>query len=209
MNYGSLEPHHIDLLKEICNIGAGHAATALSTLLSRRIDMQVPHVKVVTFEEGMNLMGGSEQVVSSSFLRFEGDVSGGMFFLLSIEDATTFVQELLQDQKITFQQFPYNEMALSALKEMGNILAGSYLSSFSDFTKLRLSQSVPSISIDMVGAILSNGLLQASYEGDMAIMIDTVLTDGDKNNVHELNGHFLLIPDPESIPKIFSSLGVQ
>lgn len=54
---------HLDVLKEIGNIGAAHAATALSDLLGKKIDMKVPKVEMVPFHEMMELAGGSETVV--------------------------------------------------------------------------------------------------------------------------------------------------
>jgi chemotaxis protein CheC len=96
-------------------------------------------------------------------------------------------------------------MELSALNEIGNILAGSYLTSLADFTNLYMVPTVPSLAIDMAGAILSYGLLQYGEMGDHALFIDTKFLDG----VDEIEGHFFLIPDPESFPKIFSALGVS
>ena len=99
-------------------------------------------------------------------------------------------------------------MALSALQELGNILAGSYLSALSDFTGLDLYPSVPAISIDMLGAILSYGFLELSHYSDIAIVIDTALIDANDDDQMGVEGHFLLIPDPQSFDIIFHSLGV-
>ncbi|MNV90376.1 CheY-P phosphatase CheC [compost metagenome] len=105
--------------------------------------------------------------------------------------------EILSDQEL-------GEMELSALSEIGNILAGSYLSSLADFTSLSMYPTVPALAMDMAGAILSYGLLQFGQMGDDALLIDTTFFEG-KN---EIEGQFFLIPDPESFPKIFKSLGV-
>lgn len=99
----------------------------------------------------------------------------------------------------------YTEMELSALSEIGNILAGSYLTSLADFTNLNMSPTVPALAIDMAGAILSYGLLQFGQMGDQALLIDTKFLDG----LDQVEGHFFLIPDPESFDKIFVALGVQ
>ena len=98
----------------------------------------------------------------------------------------------------------FSDMEISALQEIGNILVGSYLSSLADFTRLNLSPTVPSLAIDMAGAILSFGLIQFGQMGDHALLIDTKFLEGD----HEVEGHFFFIPDPESFEKIFVSLGV-
>lgn len=199
---------HLDVLKEVGNIGAGHAATSLSTLLNKKIDMRVPKVSVVSFDEMMDMAGGPENIVASVFLRIEGDAPGSMFFVLSIEQANTFIKQMINDVHFSFENPPYNELAMSALQELGNILSGSYLSSLSDFTNLDLYPSVPALSIDMVGAIISFGLIELSQVSDYAIVIDTALDDDDTHSSESVKGHFFLLPDPDSFETIFKALGV-
>ncbi|WP_449619401.1 chemotaxis protein CheC [Robertmurraya sp. Marseille-Q9965] len=199
---------HLDVLKEVGNIGSGHAATSLSTLLNKKIDMRVPKVSVVSFDEMMDMAGGPENIVASVFLRIEGDAPGSMFFVLSIEQANTFIKQMIDDVHFSFENPPYNELAISALQELGNILSGSYLSSLSDFTNLDLYPSVPALSIDMVGAIISFGLIELSQVSDYAIVIDTALDDDDTHSSESVKGHFFLLPDPDSFETIFKALGV-
>lgn len=200
---------HLDLLKEIGNIGAGNAATALSKLLNKKIDMKVPNVKIVSFDEMMDMAGGADSVVASVFLRIEGEVPGSMFFMLPIEQATNFIRDMIGDKNIQLETPPYDELSLSALQELGNILAGSYLSSLSDFTNLSLYPSVPALAIDMVGAIISYGLIELSQVSDYAIVITTALNEEEENYSESVNGHFFLLPDPDSFNILFESLGVK
>lgn len=200
-NLNKLKDIQLDLLKEIGNIGAGHAATALSTIIRKPIDMKVPNVKMLSFEKIEDYLGGEEQIVVGIFLRIEGDVPGNMFFLMNFESASQLLKTILG------KELDVNELSdieNSALKEIGNILAGSYLSSLADFTNLKMSPTVPSISIDMVGAILSFGLIQTSQFSDVAIVIDTTFLEGETL----VEGHFFLIPDPEAFEKLFTTLGV-
>ncbi|KOP82155.1 chemotaxis protein CheC [Cytobacillus solani] len=199
---------HLDILKEIGNIGAGHAATALSKLLNKKIDMKVPNVQIVSFDEMMNMAGGAENVVAGVFLRIEGEAPGSMFFVLPVEQATSFIREMIGDESFSLESPPYSEIGLSALQELGNILSGSYLSSLSDFTNLSLYPSVPALSIDMVGAIISYGLIELSHVSDYAIVIDTALNEDEDENTEYVKGHFFLLPDPDSFQIIFKSLGV-
>lgn len=200
---------HIDILREVGNIGAGHAATALSTLLNKKIDMKVPNVRIVSFDEMMEMAGGAESVIASVFLRIEGDAPGSMFFVLPLRQAEKFIRPLIGDQSFSFSDSEVNELALSALQEMGNILSGSYLSSLSDFTRLNLMPSVPALSIDMAGAVISFGLLELSQVSDYAIVIDTALNDDEGQDADSsVKGHFFLLPDPESFNTIFRALGV-
>ena len=199
---------HLDVLKEIGNIGAAHAATSLSDLLNKKIDMQVPKVSMVSFEEMMEISGGAENVVGGIFLRIEGDVEGSMFFILPIEQANNFIRHLIQDPAFDFSNPPVSELGLSAMQEMGNILSGSYLSALSDFTGLKIYPTVPGLSIDMFGAIISIGLIELSQVSDHVIVINTTIFDQENENLDSVHGHFYLLPDPDSFASIFNALGV-
>ncbi|QTH45884.1 chemotaxis protein CheC [Cohnella sp. LGH] len=196
------EAFKLDVLREVGNIGAGNAATALSTLLNKPVDMAVPTVNLLPFEAIAERVGGSEAVVIAIFLRVEGDAPGNMFFIISREQARRLLRDLLGFSAGENEE--YSELELSALNEIGNILAGSYLSSLADFTGLRMSPTVPSLAVDMAGAILSYGLLQFGTMGDDALLIETTFLEGQQ----EAEGHFFLIPDPESFEKLFRALGV-
>ncbi|WP_166237931.1 chemotaxis protein CheC [Paenibacillus turpanensis] len=194
--------YQLDVLREVGNIGAGHAATALATMLDRQVDMQVPKVSLVPFEQIAESVGGDEAVVIAIFLRVDGETPGNMFFLISPESAKLLLTSLVGVE--VFPEGEYSEIELSALAEIGNILAGSYLSSLADFTHLTMAPTVPALAIDMAGAILSFGLLQFGHMGDHALLIDTMFFDGDD----KVEGHFFFIPDPDSFHKIFRALGV-
>ncbi len=199
---------HLDVLKEIGNIGAAHAATALSDLLQKKIDMRVPNVKTVSFNEMMELAGGSENVVVGIYLRIEGDVEGSMFFVLPIEQANRFIRRLIRDESFDFNTPPHSELGLSAMQEMGNILSGSYLSALSDFTGLKIYPTVPGLSIDMFGAIISIGLIELSQVSDTVIVINTSIYEEFISDDEAVKGHFFLLPDPDSFEAIFKALGV-
>ncbi|WP_179945341.1 chemotaxis protein CheC [Paenibacillus durus] len=192
----------MDVLKEVGNIGAGNAATALSQLLNKPIDMAVPKVQLLGFEEIAEKVGGAEELVFAVFLRVEGEAPGNLFFILSPDAARSLLSRVAGISEVSGEEL--SEMELSALNEIGNILAGSYLSSLADFTSLSMYPTVPALAMDMAGAILSYGLLQFGQMGDDALLIDTTFLEGQD----EIEGQFFLIPDPESFPKIFKSLGV-
>lgn len=192
----------IDVLKEVGNIGAGHAATALSKMLDKPVDMKVPLVNILHFEQIAESLGGDEEVVIAIFLRVVGEAPGNMFFILSHQSAKKLLSQMAGIESVDNTLF--SDMEMSALQEIGNILVGSYLSSLADFTHLNFSPTVPAMAIDMAGAVLSYGLIQFGQMGDHALLIDTKFLEGE----HEVEGHFFFIPDPESFEKIFVSLGV-
>ncbi|MFJ7888068.1 chemotaxis protein CheC [Lysinibacillus xylanilyticus] len=200
---------HLDVLKEIGNIGAAHAATALSNLLGKKIDMRVPKVEMVSFNDMMELAGGSENVVVGIFLRIEGDAEGSMFFILPIEQANRFIRRLIFDESFDFKKRPVSELGLSAMQEMGNILSGSYLSALSDFTNLKIYPTVPGLSVDMFGAIISIGLIELSHVSDNVIVINTSIFEDGVEDKETVRGHFFLLPDPDSFDAIFKALGVS
>jgi chemotaxis protein CheC len=209
MNFGNkITSMHLDVLKEIGNIGAAHAATALSDLLQKKIDMRVPNVKVVSFEDMMELAGGSENVVVGIFLRIEGDAEGSMFFILPVSQANRFIRRLIRDESFDFNHPPVSELGLSAMQEMGNILSGSYLSALSDFTRLKIYPTVPGLSVDMFGAIISIGLIELSQVSDTVIVINTSIYEDVISDDEEVKGHFFLLPNPDSFETIFKALGV-
>ena len=197
--FGELQ---LDVLKEIGNIGAAHAATALSQLLEKPIDMMVPKVRIVSFDEIADSVGGAEQVVAAVFFRVTGDAPSSMFFIMELDSVRKLLNRIVGVPDPDGQE--YSELELSALNEVGNILAGSYLSSLADFTKLDMHPTVPMLAIDMAGAILGYGLLPYGQYGDQALMIDTMFAEGNE----QLKGYFFLLPDMESFAKIFAALGV-
>ncbi len=200
--YERLGEYKMDVLKEVGNIGAGNAATALSHLLNRPIDMAVPKVRLVPFECIADEVGGAEQVVIAIYFRVEGEASSHLFFMFELEPAKKLLSNL--EFFPAGEEQAFSEMEISALSEIGNILAGSYLSSLADFTRLSMSPTVPQLAIDMAGAVLNYGILQYGEMGDSALLIDTKFLEG----CDEVQGTFFLIPDPDSFSKIFAALGV-
>lgn len=190
-----------DVLREIGNIGAGHAATALSKLMQKDIDMKVPQVSIIPFDQVADCVGGAETVVVTVFLRVEGDSPGNMFFILDMDSAKHLLHQITGIEKDVYE---WEELEVSALHEIGNILTGSYLSSLADFTQLNLQPSVPALAVDMAGAILSYGLIELGQAGDVALTIDTAFFEGNE----KVKGNFFLIPDPDSLPILFRALGV-
>jgi len=201
LDLDNVDTVYFDVLKEIGNIGAGNATTALAQLLNTKVDMHVPQVSLLEFSEVGSTMGGEEQIMAGIYQVVEGDISGSIMFLLEEQSAKILVGKLMGTDLST--DAPFDEMAISALKEIGNIITGSYLSSMSMLTNLKIISSVPDICIDMAGAILSVPAIEFGTLGDKMLLIQTQFTDDVK-----LEGYFILVPDLESYDKILSSLGM-
>ncbi len=193
----------LDVLKEIGNIGAGNAATALAKMINKKVDMAVPKVNVMEFHEVPEILGGEETEVCGIFFKLEGDVEGSIMFLLSVESATTLINLLMPGSNVS----EINDFTISALKEIGNILSGSYISSLSGLTNLDIKISVPSLAIDMAGAILSVPAIQFGLVGDKILIIENEFIECVENE--KVNGFFFLIPDVDSFDVMLKSLGIS
>ena len=192
-----------DVLREIGNIGSGHAATALAKMLNQKIDIKVPQAVVCDFNYLCQMVGGEEKLVIGILLTLDGDVDGMMMFIMDMPSSYSLLRKMMFADLKDGDEF--NEMHNSALHEIGNIITGAYLSSLSDLTKLKINASVPYMSIDMAGAVLSVPAIEFGKLGDKAVMIETEFDD---TNSDAINGYFLLIPTMESYGKIMSSLGI-
>jgi chemotaxis protein CheC len=193
----------LDALREIGNVGAGNAATALSQVINRKIDMSVPKVSILPLGEVPEVVGGPDVMVAGVYLRVFGPAPGSILFLLPRDSAFYLVDMVMGRSE--GNTVSLNSMDESALMEIGNILAGAYLNALSHFTELTMLQSIPALAIDMAGAILSIILAQLGQLGDYALVIETEFTT-EKEGV---NGHFFLIPDPGSLQTILSAIGVK
>ena len=149
---------HFDVLKEIANIGAGNATTALSKLLDSKVDMHVPNIEFMEFKDLAEAIGGAENVVVGILLTLETGIDGMMMFVLESDSAEKIVNSLMGRTSGSLNEF--DEMDLSALQEIGNIIAGSYLNALSQMTNLTLTPSVPYLSVDMAASILSVPAIQ-------------------------------------------------
>lgn len=200
LNLESVSEQYLDVLKELGNIGAGNATTALAQMLQCKVDMKVPQVRLLDFGEVGTLMGGEEQIMAGIYLCVEGDITGSIMFLLEKDAARHLVSKLMG---MELEGDTFSEMETSALKEIGNIITGAYLNSLSTITNLKIFPSIPDLTIDMAGAILSVPAIEFGTLGDKILLIQTQFTDD-----FELNGFFVLVPDLESYGKILGALGM-
>ncbi|MBQ7942901.1 MAG: chemotaxis protein CheC [Lachnospiraceae bacterium] len=195
-----VKEEYFDVLKELGNIGAGNATTALAQMLQCKVDMKVPQVRLLNFNEIGEVMGGEEQIVAGIYLAVEGEITGSMMFVLEQNAARSLVGKIMG---VPVETDEMSEIELSAIKEIGNIITGAYLNSLSSLTNLKMLPSVPDLNIDMLNAILSVPAIEFGIMGDKILLIQTQFTDD-----VEINGYFILLPDLESYSKILGALGL-
>ena len=198
-----LSDSQMDALREIGNVGAGNSATALSQIIHRRVEMNVPRVSLVPLDQVPDLVGGPETMVVGIFLRVYGQAPSNIMFLLPKESAFYLADVLMGKKHGETKNLDF--MDESALMEICNILSGAYLNALFCLTNLSLLPSIPALAMDMAGSILSVVLAQLGQMGDQALVIETEFLSEDDG----ISGHFFLVPDPGSLEKILSAVGVE
>lgn len=203
MNSDNFNNYKLDVIKEIGNIGSGNALISLSKMVNESVQMQIPQIKVLEYSEVAELMGGADNPVIGILLDFTGDINGSIMFVLEPQYAFSLLKVLRK--KTVEDVSELEEVDVSALKEVGNILAGSYLSSLSKFCSLDVLPSIPYFAYDMAGAILSVPAIRFGQMSDNIIYIETIFAEG-KNNIF---GKCFLIPDWDSYDILLDKLGVK
>ncbi len=191
----------LSVLSEIGNIGAGNAATALSELLADRVSMSVPELSIIDVSDMTTILGGPEKEVTGILVNMTEDIEGMLLFLLTPHFVKLMIRVLLQKEIQDLEEI--KDLDLSAITEIGNILAGSYTSAISSLTGLDIRLTPPQVAIDMVGAILSFPAAQFGQMSDKLLFIEENFLSGDQT----IRSHLLIMPDLESLDKILGSLG--
>jgi chemotaxis protein CheC len=197
-----LKDIQLDAIREVANIGAGHAATALSGMTNRTIMITVPRVFVRPLEEACELVGAPDAVVAAVLMHMMGDLTGRALVLFPQRAAYTLCDFLFR--RPVGSTTKLDEMEQSGLKEAGNILASAYLNALSDFMGMMLVPSVPSLVIDLSGAVLTSAHLNFGHERDYAFCVETSFRM--EGATEPLGGHFLLLPDISSLRSIFDAI---
>jgi len=202
MRIANLNEAQIDALREVSNIGMGHAATALSQLLGKTVHLQVPQVLITDISKVPELLGGAEKMVVGIYLQVLGSARGNILMIFPRENAIKMLDKLLNRDNTKGGLL--SELEVSALKEVGNILASAYLNALGSMLKMTLIPSVPMLSFDMAGAVVDYVLVDLAADGDLSLMVETEFFEEGE----QVKGHFFLLPDPPSLQIILKSIGV-
>jgi chemotaxis protein CheC len=187
----------LDALRELANIGSGTASTALSGMLGRAVDIDVPNAQALPFAEAVDAAGPPEQEITGIVLGLVGDMNGTVLLLIPPADADTMCRMLGVD--------PDDEFALSALGEIGNIVGTSYINALAGMTGMDIEPTPPATATDMLGAIVQTVLAGAAVTGDVALLLDSNLTvEGEDCSIS-----FFLVPDQGGVDELLSRLGLS
>lgn len=201
MNYPDLSAAQIDALRDISNLGMGHAATALSQLLGETVLLQVPRINVTDVTAVPDLLGGAENVVVGITLKILGDAQGSILLIFPRSSASRLLERLLGEPEDGPE---LSEMGASTLKEIANILASAYLSALGGSLELSLIPSIPALACDMAGAVIDYALIDLSRSSDLTLLLETEFCSGQSQAIR---GDFFVLPTPESLELILRAAG--
>ena len=201
-SYEDMNLLELDVMKEISSIGTSHAATALSKLLQKEIRITNPEVNILGYEDTINKIGYIEELVTATLVRMSNEVNGLMLFIFKLDLANAVLEKLIGRRYEDFQEL--DELAYSALEEIGNIIICSYVNAFTQLVKVEIDLSVPSSTVNMLGGILTVPIAEYGYVTDKLMYINAeFIMDGEK-----LSDGLLMLPDIESLNSILEKLGV-
>lgn len=201
-NEVSMDDIQLDVLREIGNIGAGNATTALAKLVNAKIDMKVPRVALVDFPHLSATIGNEEDLMVAVLVTLSVDINGIMMFMMDKKSAKFLIEQMLAGSGMEVSD-EFGDMEMSVISEIGNIISGSYLTALSTLLQMNIDMSVPYTAVDMAAAIISVPAIEFGKIGDEVLLIQTDFGDD-----FDVNGYFILIPELESYGKILSALGL-
>lgn len=205
MNVNDLNHDQLDFFRELENIGAGHAATALSTMLNQTVNIKVPRAQICEFNQICDFLNGPEALIIAQLVEISGDLSGFILMVQSEEDAQYLSGLLLGgDGGNPDENGNYSEMQISALQEIANILTGSYITAISGLTGFTINCSIPKMVIDMAGAVMNLPATAYGAYGDKVLFLETEYHDENRS----ITGHFFLIPDIDSYQNLLCKMGI-
>ncbi len=198
----SLKAVQLDALREIANIGAGHAATALSTMTGHTIMIAVPTLNVAPLEVAVARIVDPEEPVAAVLMHMLGDLTGRTLLVFPQRVAIRLAELMLHRPAGSSKELGALEQ--SAIKEAGNILSGAYMNALSDFMGLMLLPSPPSLAVDMTSAVLTTAYLQFGTDRDFVFCVESEFQI--KDSQEQLRGFFLLLPDVASLHAILRAV---
>ena len=201
-SYEDMNLQELDVMKEISSIGTSHAATSLSKLLQKEIRISIPEVSILGYEETVERMGQMEELVAATLVQMSNEVNGLMLFVFEKDMMNAVLEKLIGKCYDSFEEI--DELAYSALEEVGNIIICSYVNAFTQLVGVEIDLSVPSSTVNMLGGILTVPIAEYGYETDKLMYINAeFIMDGVR-----LSDGLLMLPDIESLNSILEKLGV-
>lgn len=189
----------MDAIREVCNIASGTAASTLSQILGKRIDMKVPEIQIVPIEQATAIMGDPASIVAGVYSKLLGDINGGLLLTFPREDVLLLAERLLGQP---MKPHSLSDLDASAVCEIGNIISAAFVSAIAKMVNKTLFISVPKLSIDMLGAIVDFILIELAEKVEQALILKIEFEDVPKT----ISGHFFILPNPGSLEMLLSGM---
>jgi chemotaxis protein CheC len=186
----------LDALRELANIASGNAATSLSQMLGRGVDLSVPRVLALPLADAVEACGDPDEDITAVVIPLDGDIYGVVLLLISLEGAGTLCG-LLGVEAGT-------EIGNSALQEIGNVLGTSCLNALASMTGLGLEPHPPHLTVDMLGAIVSSLALSQTASTELVLVMDSELEV--ENEPCSIS--FVLLPTEGGVTDLLAPLGL-
>lgn len=199
----TLKAIELDALREVANIGAAHAATALSQMIGETIMISVPTINVCLLEDVPPQVAEPDEPVAAVLMHMLGDLTGRTLLVFPRRTALRLAELLLHRDH---GPRDFSEMEQSAIKEAGNILSSAYMNALSDFMGMMLLPSPPSLAVDMSNAVLTTAYLQFGSDKDYVFCVESEFSVNNRSET--LKGYFLLLPDAASLRAILKAVHV-
>jgi chemotaxis protein CheC len=201
-SYEDLNELQLDAIREVASIGSGNAATSLSNMLNQQVKIDVPNVKLMEFNDAIEILGGPETIACGIMVRLSGDMNGIILYLQELDFINIVLHSVFNKTITSYDQL--GEMETSALIEIGNIGISSYINSLTAFAGMEVSLSVPAFTINMTGAMITVPMATFGYESNKIMMLDGNFKCGGQLTSSKL----LLVPDVASLSELLKRLGV-
>ena len=202
-SFDDINEMHIDVLREIANIGSGNAASSLSRMLDHPVNISIPDIGIKGFNEAAAVLGGPEAIMVGTLLMLTEDINGMIMFLLPVEVACDLVNMLMYTDIKGYEEI--DEMGFSAINEISNIMSASFVTAIADMTDLSIDISPPEAALDMLGSIMSVPSIYFAKMSDTLLLIQNELDISGKKT----RASVLLLPDMQSLEKLMKSLGID
>ena len=203
ISYDSLNELQLDVMREIGNIGAGNACTALSVLLGTAIDMSVPRVQLLSYESTAQKLGGEDNAVIGLQIEINGDLEGMMVHVVQKNFAQRIINTFYAKEITNIENL--DEMDSSVLNGMANITSGAYANSIATLTSLLVNIGTPNQMTGKVSDVMKLPLTKFVKPGEQVLVVDEVFTIDDEH----ISSNMILALESESLEKLFERLGVQ
>ena len=201
--FGDINDMHIDVLKEIANIGSGNAASSLSRMLDHPVNLSIPYIGLKGFNEAYEALGGADTIMVGTLLMLSADLKGMMMFILPVEVVCDLVNMLMYTEIKSYDEI--DEMGFSAINEISNIMSASFVSAIADMSGLTIDISPPQATLDMLGSIMSVPSIYFAQMSDSLLLIQNEMEIAGKR----ARASVLLLPDIPSLEKLLKSLGIE